>query len=254
MAVPYLLVGRLALVTGGGSGIGRAVCQALAREGATVVVADRNENAAKSTLDTLLQVNQNKHAVKFVDVSQSQSVHYLFSSISQQLSQVPDIVVNSAGITQDAMLNDLTEQMFDDVLTVNLKGTFLVIQAACKLMVSENIKDGSLVNVSSIVGKVGNIGQCNYAASKAGVVGLTKAVAKEVAKHGIRCNAVMPGFIDTPMVGTVPEKVMEYFKKQTPLARQGKPEDVAEACLFLASPKSSYITGEVIEVTGGLFM
>ncbi|XP_013790223.1 estradiol 17-beta-dehydrogenase 8-like [Limulus polyphemus] len=254
MAARQLLTGRLALVTGGGSGIGRAVCQALAHEGAKVVVADRNENAARSTLDTLLQVNQNKHVMKLVDVSQSQSVHNLFSSISHQLSQVPDIVVNSAGITQDALISDLTEQMFDDVLLVNLKGTFLITQAACKLMVSEKIQDGSLINISSIVGKVGNIGQCNYAASKAGVVGLTKSVAKEVAKYGIRCNAIMPGFIDTPMIGTIPEKVIEYFKKQTPLARQGKPEDVAEACLFLASPKSSYITGEVIEVTGGIFM
>ncbi|XP_076327453.1 (3R)-3-hydroxyacyl-CoA dehydrogenase-like [Tachypleus tridentatus] len=254
MASTKLLSDRLALVTGGGSGIGRAVCQALAREGAKIVVADINENAATSTLQSLPPGGENSYIVEIVDVSQSQSVNNLFTTINQRLCQAPDIVVNSAGITHDGLMNEMTEQMFDDVLNVNLKGTFLVTQAACRLMIAHKIKIGSIINISSIIGKVGNIGQCNYAASKAGVVGLTKSVAKEMAKYGIRCNAIMPGFIDTPMVMTVPEKVMTHFKKLTPMGRFGKPEDVAEASLFLASSKSNYITGEVIEVTGGLFM
>ncbi|XP_013771798.1 estradiol 17-beta-dehydrogenase 8-like isoform X2 [Limulus polyphemus] len=254
MASAKLLSGHLALVTGGGSEIGKAVCQALACEGAKIVIADKNENAAKLTLQSLPQGEENVYIMEVVDVSQSHSVTNLFTSINQRLSQVPDIVVNSAGIAHDGLMNEMTEQMFDDVLNVNLKGTFLITQAACRLMISEKIKNGSIVNISSIIGKVGNIGQCNYAASKAGVVGLTKSVAKEMARHGIRCNAIMPGFIDTPVGVTIPEKVMSHFKKLTPLARCGKPEDVAEACLFLASSKSKYITGEVIEVTGGLFM
>ncbi|XP_023215722.1 estradiol 17-beta-dehydrogenase 8-like [Centruroides sculpturatus] len=148
----------------------------------------------------------------------------------------------------------MTEQMFDDVIKVNLKGTYLVMQAASKLMIQEKVTNGCIVNISSVVGKVGNMGQCNYAASKAGVEALTKSAAKELARYGIRCNAVMPGFIDTPMVSTVPEKVMDNILKQTPLRRKGKPEEIADVCAFLASCKSSYITGEIIQVSGGLYM
>lgn len=134
------------------------------------------------------------------------------------------------------------------------QGTYLVTQAAAREMVSSNVPNGAIVNISSIVGKTGNMGQCNYAASKAGVVGFTKTVALELAKHNIRCNAIMPGFIDTPMVATVPEKVMLKLKGRIPMGRFGKPEELADAVLFLCSPASSYVTGSVLEVTGGLYM
>lgn len=184
----------------------------------------------------------------------SDSVQTLFGDIKKHYSIPVTIVVNCAGITRDCFLLDMTEEAFDSVTTVNLKGTYLVTQAAAREMVTQNVQEGSIVNVSSIVGKTGNLGQCNYAASKAGVVGLTKTVALELARHNIRCNAVMPGFIDTPMVAQVPDKVMAKVLPRIPLGRMGTPEEVAEAVLFLCSPKSSYVTGSVLEVTGGMFM
>ncbi|UYV68994.1 SETMAR [Cordylochernes scorpioides] len=199
-------------------------------------------------------LERNGHlAAQSLDVSRSESVQHLFASTQEKFSRAPDVLVNCAGITRDTFLFDMTEQMFDDVIAVNLKGTFLMTQAACKLMAAAKT-GGSVVNVSSIVGKVGNMGQTNYAASKAGVVGLTKTVAKEMAQHNIRCNAIMPGFIDTPMVAAVPDKVLAKVTAMIPLRRKGTPEEIAELCSFLASDSSSYITGEVIEITGGLYM
>lgn len=246
-----MLAGKIAVVTGGGSGIGRAVCSLFAKEGARVIVADIDEKAALNTVEKL---SGEKHQAEKVNVAQSDSVQNLFSKIQSKFSCIPTVIVNCAGITRDAFLIDMTEQMFDEVIKINLKGTFLVTQTASKLMIQEKITNGSIVNISSVVGKVGNMGQCNYAASKAGVVALTKSAAKELAKYGIRCNAVMPGFIDTPMVSTVPEKVMDNILKQIPLRRKGKPEEIAEVCAFLASCNSSYITGEIIQVSGGLYM
>lgn len=159
-------------------------------------------------------------------------------------------LVNNAGITKDAFLKKMTEEQWDAVMTVNLKGIFLVTQA-----VIEDIEEGgAVVNISSMVGKSGNMGQTNYCASKAGVIGFTKALAKEYAKKNIRCNAIQPGFIKTPMTETIPEKVVQGFLTQIPLNRMGMPEDIAKACLFLLSDMSSYITGISIEVAGGLFM
>lgn len=247
-----LLTGRLALITGGGSGIGRAVCIALAKEGAKVIVSDIDGDAAETTVKKFL--GGNKHVFKHVDVTSADSVTQLFTQVKEECGAAPQILVNCAGITRDAFMLKMSEKMFDDVISVNLKGTYLMTQAASHLMVQEKVPDGSIINVSSVVGKVGNMGQCNYAASKAGVEGFTKSVAKEMAKYGIRCNAVMPGFIDTPMVATVPEKVIDAMKKQIPLGRMGKPEEIADACMFLASPRSSYITGTIIQVSGGLYM
>lgn len=246
-----LLGGKLALVTGGGSGIGRAVCIALGREGAKVVVTDINGAAAKATASTL---SGDSHSWFTVDVGQSQSVNTMMEAVLAKYKQPPTIAVNCAGITRDNFIAKMDEHSFDEVIRVNLKGTFLITQAVSQAMISGGANEGSIVNLASIVGKVGNMGQCNYAASKAGVEGLTKSTAKELAKFGIRCNAILPGFIDTPMVATVPEKLVEKILHLIPLGRFGKPEEVAELCVFLASNKSSYITGTSIEITGGIYM
>ncbi|KAK3607232.1 hypothetical protein CHS0354_031730 [Potamilus streckersoni] len=244
-----MLAGRLALVTGGGSGIGRAVCQLLAKEGAGVAVVDLNKEAAQETLDRLPKGN---HAFS-ADVSSSSSVKELLKQIKTSFHMVPSIAVNSAGITKDKMMLKMDEESFNKVINVNLKGTFLVNQAVSQAMLADKVPNGSIINISSIVGKVGNIGQVNYAASKAGVIGLTKTAAKELAGFGIRVNAVLPGFIQTPMTDVLPKNVMEIILQLIPAGKMGQPEDVAEACLFLASDRSRYITGTTIEVTGGLF-
>ncbi|KAG8178829.1 hypothetical protein JTE90_015382 [Oedothorax gibbosus] len=251
MAGTLLLHGRVALITGGGSGIGRAVCSIFAKEGATIIAADINESAAKETVQGI--IDPGKHFSHSVDVSTSESIVGLLSNI-KEIGLTPDILINCAGITRDTQMLKMTESMFDDVIRVNLKGTYLMTQAISKLMIDQNIEAGSIVNISSVSAKIGNFGQCNYVASKAGVEGFTRTAARELAKYNIRCNTVMPGFIDTPMVTTVPEKVMESIKKEIPLKRLGTPEELAETCVFLASKRSSYITGCTIQVSGGLFM
>ncbi|KAK2158506.1 hypothetical protein LSH36_168g01020 [Paralvinella palmiformis] len=218
MASGGVLAGKLALVTGAGGGIGRAVCQLFAREGARLAVVDIKESKAKETLSSLEGV----HHCFQADISSSSSVNELLKKITSNISGVPSLIVNCAGITRDSFLLKMEEKTFDDVININLK--------------------------------IGNLGQSNYAASKAGVIGLTKTAAKELAGFGIRCNVVLPGFIETSMTDCIPIKVIDMMVKQTPLGRMGQPEEVAEACLFLASDRSSYITGSAIEVTGGLAM
>ncbi|KAK2176338.1 hypothetical protein NP493_668g01059 [Ridgeia piscesae] len=198
----------------------------------------------------LFSVGPQPHAAFGVDVSSSAAVSDLLVNIRQTFSGVPSIAVNCAGITRDNFLLKLDEASFDEVIAVNLKGTFLLCQAVSRLMVEDDIQGGSIINIASIVGKVGNMGQCNYSASKAGVVGFSKTAAKELAKFGIRCNTILPGFIDTPMLDTMPEKVRDTIIQQIPLARTGQPDEIADVCVFLASDKSSYITGTTIEVTG----
>lgn len=252
MAGIQQLAGRLALVTGGGSGIGRAVCKALSSEGARVIAADKNKEGATTTISDL--PGPHEHRALEVDVSNSESVSALFAEIKKSYSSPVSIVVNCAGILRDSFLMDMSEEAFDDVMKVNLKGTYLVTQAAAREMVASQVPSGAIVNISSIVAKTGNMGQCNYAASKAGIVGFTKTVALELARHNIRCNAIMPGFIETPMVASVPEKVLTKIIGKVPMGRFGKPEELASAVLFLCSPTSSYVTGSVLEVTGGLYM
>lgn len=253
-AAANLLVGRLALVTGGGSGIGRAVCQALAAEGASIVVTDLNSQGAQDTTDNLSKHADNKHMNYSLDVSSGEEVQKVLECIVSEFKKPPCILVNSAGITKDEFLIKMDEKKFDKVIEVNLKGTFLVTQAVAKLMVSQRVTNGSIVNLASISGKMGNLGQVNYAASKAGVEGLTRTCARELARFGVRCNAILPGFIKTPMTDAVPEKVLEQVKKQIPLGRFGQPSDIADVVTFLASDRSSYITGASIEVAGGLAM
>ncbi|XP_018495770.1 estradiol 17-beta-dehydrogenase 8 [Galendromus occidentalis] len=247
------ITGKLAVVTGGASGIGRAVCQALARNGFRCVVADLNLEDAKKTSDILEKTADGKHSAVEVDVSNGSSVASLFAKVKEFHSMPANVVVNCAGITRDGFLLDMSETQFDQVVNVNLKGTFLITKHGAQEMIAAQIP-GSIVTISSVIGKTGNIGQTNYAASKAGVVGFTKSAAQELAKFNIRCNSVLPGFIDTPMIATVPEKVMSKVEGSIPLRRRGTPDEVAEVVHFLASENSSYMTGSIIEVTGGLFM
>ncbi|XP_018413634.1 PREDICTED: estradiol 17-beta-dehydrogenase 8 [Nanorana parkeri] len=255
MAASSRLKSTLALVTGGGSGIGRAVCQRLSREGASVAVVDVNVNSANDTLRMLSRdLPGQEHAAFAADVSRADSVSALMEQIQSLFSSPPRVAVSSAGITRDEFLLRLSEESFDAVLSVNLKGPFLITQAVARAIVASGQNGGSIVNIGSIVGKVGNLGQSNYAAAKAGVEGLTKTAAKELAKFDIRCNTVLPGFVSTPMTDKVPQKVLDKIAGLIPMGRLGQPEDIADVCAFLASNDSRYITGASIEVTGGLYL
>ncbi|XP_047460560.1 estradiol 17-beta-dehydrogenase 8 isoform X2 [Mugil cephalus] len=209
MAAATRLISRLTLVTGGGSGIGQAVCQRFASEGASVVVADISEESANETLKSLTSDCRGQvHMSAEVDVSSKESIKKLITNIQTLYYQPPSVCVNAAGITQDDFLLNMEEEHFDRVIQVNLKGSFLVTQAVAQALVACGAPKGSIVTLGSIVGKVGNLGQSNYSASKAGVQGLTRTAAKELSRFGIRCNCVLPGFISTPMTDKVPEKVI----------------------------------------------
>lgn len=245
-----MVTGKVAFVTGAGSGIGREVCRILARQGAKVIATDRN---LKNAEDTITSLNDSNHLALNVEVSNEQSIQEAFKNAISKYSTAPTIIVNSAGITRDQFILKLTSEDFAKVLDVNLKGTFYIIQTAVKEMINANVStSGSIVNVSSIIGKIGNMGQANYAASKAGVIALTRTASLEFGQFGIRVNTVLPGFIETPMTETVPDNVKQLFVKKIPLHRMGKPEEVAEVIAFLTSSKSSYVNGASIEVTGGM--
>ncbi|VEN45186.1 unnamed protein product [Callosobruchus maculatus] len=236
---------------GGGSGIGRATCKILAREGASVVVADKNLQNVQDTVKSMPKAADQDHLGVELEVSEIKTIKNSLNKVLEKYKRPPTIIVNSAGITRDNFLLKLSEQDFDEVLDVNLKGTFLVIQTFVNSMLAHNLPSASIINIASIVGKYGNLGQANYCASKAGVELLTKTAAKELGKMNIRVNCVLPGMILTPMLEAVPDKVKEKFTKMIPMSRFGKPEEVAEVIAFLASEKSSYINGASIEVTGG---
>ncbi|EFN87518.1 estradiol 17-beta-dehydrogenase 8 [Harpegnathos saltator] len=245
-----LVTGKLAFVTGAGSGIGREACRVLAREGAKVVATDQNIKTAQETVNTL---EGDGHIALYVQVTNEESIQAAFKNVTKQFLKPPTIIVNAAGIVRDNFLVKLTVDDFDDVLNVNLKGTFMVMQTAVKAMIEANTtKDSSIINVSSIIGKLGNIGQTNYSASKAGVISMTKCACMELGKLGIRVNAILPGFIETPMIAGIPDNVKEMFIKKIPLQRMGKPQEVAEVIAFLASDRSSYVNGTSIEITGGM--
>ncbi|VDM40824.1 unnamed protein product [Toxocara canis] len=248
-----LLAGRFGIVTGGGSGIGRAICNRLADHGAKLIVVDRNKNGAETVCASLKVTDEAKHSSFVCDVSRSDEVQTLVDFVLKHYGSAPNIVVNSAGVIKDSLLLKMSEQQFDDVVAVNLKGTYLMTQAFTRLAV-ENRVPQSVINISSIVGKVGNVGQSNYAATKAGVIGFTKSAAKELAKKGVRLNAVLPSFIKTPMTDSMPEKVLTALCAQIPMGRMGTPDEIADVVLFLASDLSSYTTGDTIEVTGGFSM
>jgi len=248
------LAGRVALVTGGGSGIGRATSLGLAAKGARVAVVDVEIKGADETSQS---IGADSARAYDVDVRCRSSVTDLWCRVRQDFQEVPSIIVNSAGITRDGFLLSMDDSRFDEVIDVNLKGTFLVNQIACQQLIQHGKcggGGGAIVNISSISAKIGNLGQANYVASKAGVTGFTKTVAREMAKFNIRANTIVPGFIETPMTEVVPPKVQASLMRQIPLLRFGLPKEIADVAVFLASPESSYVTGAVIEVTGGLAM
>lgn len=244
------LSGRTALVTGGSRGIGRAVALKLAREGAEVVVTATSLERAQKTADEITALGGKALAVK-VDVSNTSDVEALFARIAEVFGKL-DILVNNAGITRDGLLMRMKEADWDAVLDTNLKGAFVCTREAVKLM--GKAKGGSIVNISSVVGEMGNAGQANYCASKAGLIGFTKSVAKEYAKRNITVNAITPGFIETDMTDVLTAAVKEDLLRQIPAGRFGKPEDIANAVFFLVSAMGSYITGHVLSVNGGMYM
>ena len=241
---------KVALVTGGAQGIGRTISEELARAGAHVVLGDVNLEGAQATAEAINIIGGSASAVK-IDVSNATEVREVFDFIIKDKKPV-DILVNNAGITRDGLMVRMKESDWDLVLDINLKGSFLCSQQAAKQMMKQ--KNGAIVNIASIVGVMGNFGQANYSASKAGVIGLTKTLAREVATRGIRVNAIAPGFIDTEMTRVLDEEVRQKLIEQIPLARLGLPEDVARCVNFLVSDKSSYITGQVINLNGGMLM
>ncbi len=244
------LVGKLALVTGAAQGIGKAVALLLARHGADVVVSDVNLEKAEETSREVQSLGRSAMAVK-VDVSRPEDVEKMVQAVLDRFGKI-DILVNNAGIARDKLILRLTEDDWDAVLDVNLKGTFNCTKAVVKHMSRQ--RSGKIVSIASVVGEMGNAGQANYSASKAGVIGFTKTVAREFAQRGINVNAIAPGYIQTPMTDALPEKAKEELKRLIPMERLGQPEDVAQAVLFLVSEGSSYITGHVLNVNGGIYM
>ncbi len=238
-----------ALVTGGSRGLGKATAMELAQAGYDIAICYAgNVSAADSTVEAC-KSNGVKAAAFKCDVADKSQVEQLFAQIRDVLGPV-DILVNNAGITKDGLLLRMSEEDFDKVMAVNVKGAFLCSQAALKDMM--RAKQGRIINISSVVGIAGNAGQANYAASKAGLIGLTKSIAKEYGGKGIRCNAIAPGFIMTDMTESLPINVREEYLKQIAARHFGRPEDVAALAAFLASEKAEYINGQVISVDGGM--
>ncbi len=244
------LSGKKAVVTGASRGIGRAVALRLAQEGAELIVTATSLERAKRTADEIVSLGGRAIPCK-ADVSIASDVDALFQMVVKELGGI-DILVNNAGITRDGLLMRMKDEDWSAVIDVNLNGTFYCTREAVKMMAKA--KSGRIVNISSVVGEMGNLGQANYCASKAGIIGFTKAVAREYAKRGITVNAVAPGFIETDMTGVLAENIREELLKQIPLNRFGAPEDIANAVCFLVSGMGSYITGQVLSVNGGMRM
>lgn len=245
------LNGRVAIVTGSGRGIGRAVALRLAREGARLVVNDVGDPAPAQAVVGEIQALGSSAVVALANISQPAEVNQLVERAVQEFGQV-DILVNNAGVARDNLVLRMSDSEWDQVLGINLKGAFLCTRAVLKYMLRQ--RWGRIINISSVVGLMGNAGQANYAASKAGLLGLTRSVAKEMASRGITVNAIAPGFIDTGMTRALPEKVQQQVLGQIPVGSFGTPEDVAHAVAFLAAHESAYITGQVLQVDGGLVM
>lgn len=244
-----MLENKVALVTGAGRGIGRAIAIALAKEGAEVVVNyNGSEERAKEVKQTI-EENGGKASIYKCNVSDFKACEAMIKDIVKEHGRL-DILVNNAGITKDGLIMKMKEEDFDSVLNVNLKGTFNTIRHSARQMLRQ--KSGKIINISSVSGILGNAGQANYAASKAGVIGLTKTMARELGSRGITVNAIAPGFVDTEMTGVLSEEIRENACRQIILGRFGKPEDIANVAVFLASDKADYITGQVISVDGGM--
>jgi 3-oxoacyl-[acyl-carrier protein] reductase len=245
------LEGKVALVTGASRGIGRAIALELARQGADVAVNYAgNEAAAREVADEIVKLGRRAIIIK-ANVAEAGEVEAMVKQTIDELGKV-DILVNNAGITRDNLLMRMKEEEFDEVIATNLKGVFNCIKAVTRPMMKA--REGRIINISSVVGVMGNAGQANYVAAKAGVIGMTKSVARELASRGITVNAVAPGFITTDMTDVLGEETKDALLGQIPLARLGKPEDIANMVAFIASDKASYITGQVFHVDGGMYM
>ncbi len=244
------LSGRIALITGAGQGIGKAIALNLASYGADVAVVDVNLENAEQTAKEARTMGRKALALK-VDVSNLKETEEMAEKVFKELEGI-HILVNNAGITKDGLILRMTEDDWDRVIDVNLKGAFNCTKSILKYM--SKMRWGRIVNIASVVGVMGNAGQANYAASKAGLIGLTKSIAREFAGRNITCNAVAPGFIETAMTNALTDKIKEDLLKQIPLGRFGGPNDVAMGVLFLASNASSYITGQVLNINGGMVM
>lgn len=242
------LNGKVAMITGGANGIGRQVSEVFAREGAKVAICDLADEEGKKVAQQISDTNGEARFFK-VNVSNREAVNETVEEIEGQLGPI-DILINNAGITRDAKLLNMTEEEWDQVIDVNLKGVFNCTQTVARGMVER--ESGTIVNASSVVALYGNYGQTNYAASKAGLIAMTKVWARELGPSNVTVNAVAPGFIQTQMMEGVPEKVIEKIENQTPLDRLGEPEEVAKVYLFLASDEASFVNGCVVNVDGGL--
>ena len=243
--------GRVAIVTGGGRGIGRTVAVRLAEEGAKVAIYYRKDDDAAEEAAEAVRAAGAECEVFKGDVASPEDVQALFKGVADAFGRL-DILVNNAGITRDNLMMRMKDDEFDDVLRTNLGGTFLCTRAALRPMI--RARWGRIVNVSSVVGLVGNAGQANYAASKAGIIGFTKSVAREVAQRGITANVVAPGYVETELTGSLPENVKEAIRTQVPLGRFGEAGEVAEVVAFLVGEGAGYVTGQTIAVDGGMSM
>ncbi|CRF28685.1 3-oxoacyl-acyl-carrier protein reductase fabG2 [Mycobacterium tuberculosis] len=246
-----MLTGKVALVTGASRGIGRAIALSLAEAGADVAVNYAGSEAAAA--ETVQQIEaMGRKAIKVqANVGAVQEVEDMFKHVLETFGRI-DILVNNAGITRDNLIMRMKEEEFDQVIETNLKGVFNCLKAASRPMMKQ--RSGRIINISSVVGALGNAGQTNYVAAKAGVIGMTKAAAKELASRGITVNCVAPGFIETDMTDKLSDEMRDQLLQQIPLARLGQPEDIAKVVRFLASEDSSYMTGQTIHVDGGMYM
>ena len=242
------LDGQVAVVTGGARGIGLAIAEALAEGGAKVAVVDVGEDESRAAADRL---PGDGHQGYRGDVTDGQGLSAVFQKIEEEVGAIT-LLVNNAGITRDNLILRMSEEEWDQVMTVNLKGAFMATKAVARGMMKR--RQGTIINIASVIGLMGNAGQANYAASKAGLIGFTKSVAREFASRGVRCNAIAPGFIQTAMTEKLSPEVVEALKSQIPMGTLGQPHDIARVVRFLAGPGSAYITGQVIGVDGGMVM